>query len=79
MFTLYIACIACTNRMLSIFWQLLLRAFLFPRFTKSCVVFLSVMYTIDNIVSCYVPGLPSTRGEDLQMKCLLELYGLKVM
>jgi SWI/SNF-related matrix-associated actin-dependent regulator of chromatin subfamily A protein 2/4 len=26
-----------------------------------------------------VPGLPSTRGEDLQMKCLLELYGLKVM
>uniref|UniRef100_A0A452XYE8 Uncharacterized protein n=1 Tax=Aegilops tauschii subsp. strangulata TaxID=200361 RepID=A0A452XYE8_AEGTS len=23
-------------------------------------------------------GLPSTRGEDLQMKCLLELYGLKV-
>uniref|UniRef100_A0A0E0DLV6 ATP-dependent DNA helicase CHR12 n=1 Tax=Oryza meridionalis TaxID=40149 RepID=A0A0E0DLV6_9ORYZ len=22
-------------------------------------------------------GLPSTRGEDLQMKCLLELYGLK--
>jgi hypothetical protein len=26
----------------------------------------------------FVPGLPSTRGEDLQMKCLLELYGLKV-
>lgn len=24
-------------------------------------------------------GLPSTRGEDLQMKCLLELYGLKLL
>ena len=36
------------------------------------------MYTNANLVSCYVPGLPSTRGEDLQMKCLLELYGLKV-
>ncbi|AQK42094.1 chromatin complex subunit A [Zea mays] len=24
-------------------------------------------------------GLPSTRGEDLQMKCLLEMYGLKLL
>ncbi|XP_062179632.1 probable ATP-dependent DNA helicase CHR719 isoform X2 [Phragmites australis] len=24
-------------------------------------------------------GLPSTRGEDMQMKCLLELYGLKLL
>jgi len=24
------------------------------------------------------PVLPSNRGEDLQTKCLLELYGLKV-
>ncbi|XP_043806858.1 probable ATP-dependent DNA helicase CHR12 isoform X1 [Manihot esculenta] len=27
---------------------------------------------------CFVSELPSTRGEDLQTKCLLELYGLKL-
>ncbi|KMZ63306.1 hypothetical protein ZOSMA_4199G00010, partial [Zostera marina] len=26
-----------------------------------------------------ITGLPSSLGEDLQMKCLLELYGLEVL
>ena len=30
-------------------------------------------------IFCFSPSeLPSTRGEDVQAKCLLELYGLKV-
>jgi hypothetical protein len=33
---------------------------------------------MSSLISFLSPGLPSTRGEDLQMKCLLEMYGLKV-
>lgn len=35
-----------------------------------------------NLIDCRLAeleGLPSSRGEDLQMKCLLELYGLKLV
>jgi len=45
----------------------------------SCLII--VIFTCCSIITYFflsVPGLPSTRGEDLQMKCLLELYGLKV-
>lgn len=36
---------------------------------------LFVAYQFNN----FEPELPSSRGEDLQTKCLLELYGLKVI
>ena len=42
----------------------------------------SLSWSSDNFTEelwyCVDPELPSSRGEDLQTKCLLELYGLKV-
>ncbi|XP_022860394.1 probable ATP-dependent DNA helicase CHR12, partial [Olea europaea var. sylvestris] len=49
-------------------------------FDASLIYFRGLCYVFVNILLCFHfdTGLPTSRGEDLQSRCLLELYGLKL-